>query len=137
MDIEKIKEKVARNVQERANLELEMIKNRRAEKQAIESDKRRAGAKLQAQVDHDNYLKEQQILTNQKEYEKSDMGRVERARREARENINRDFAQGLTEEEIRVKYMDSKERIKYFNERNLRQTEAKLKRANSFLSEMY
>jgi hypothetical protein len=137
MDLREIEKKLVENIKERAELELAKLRLREAEKERELLDKRRKSVKLQTQVDHQNYLLEQQRLHDQKEYEKSDMGRTERAKREASENIQRDFAQGLTDEEIRVKYMDSKERIKYFNERNLKQTEAKLKGANSFLSDMY
>jgi hypothetical protein len=137
MDIEKIKEKIAKNVQERANLELEMIKHRKAEKEVIESNKRRESVKRQTQIDHEAYLLEEQRERDQIEFGKSDWGRTERARREARVNIQRDREAGLTNEEIRVKYLDSKARIREFNKQSNKRTGANLRGAKTFLSDMY
>jgi len=114
MNLENIKEKIALNVQERANLELEKIKLRKAEKEAVLLNKRRERAKLQTQIDHEAYLEKQQRLQDQKEYEKSPEGRTQRSLQQANENLRR-WKTKFTREEIELKKLDSKSRIDYNN----------------------
>lgn len=127
----------AKKQQEEWGLEIARLKQARADKEVEVLNKRKAEIKLQKQVDHEAYLRGEQQKRDQIEYEKSDAGRTERARRDAYENRQRDKAMGLTTEERRVKYLDSKARIKEFNNRSNKRVGAKLKRANSFLSDMY
>lgn len=137
MDLKEIERKLAENVKERAELFLKKQKYEKAEKERRLLNKKRESVKLQTQIDHQNYLLEQQRLQDQKEHARSDWGRTLQAEQQARENVQRDREAGLTEEQIRVKYLDSKARIKEFNKQSIEKTEAKLKGANSFLSDMY
>lgn len=110
MDNKKIDEKITENVRKIAELELEKQKRRKAEKERVLLNKKRAEAKLQADIDHKAYLENQQLERDIKAYEKSDEGRTERARWEGIDKIERDIAMGLTESEIEYKYMNSTEK---------------------------
>lgn len=110
MSFEKIDEKIAENVRKIAELELKKQKLREAGKERELLYKKQAEAKRQADIDHEAYLKEQQRLRDQKEYEKSDIARMERAKQEGIEKVEQDIAMGLTESEVEYKYMDAKTR---------------------------
>lgn len=137
MKVEEIKRKMAENVKERAELELQQQEYEKHErlKRALyikqAEDKRIAEA---------NYLRDkarrdqEQIGKNQA---KSSRNTQMKARNEANENLRRDRARGLTEEEIRMKYLDVNARVDELNKRNTKQTEASLKGAKTFLSDMY
>lgn len=131
-----MKEK-AKNVKERMESEIERLEQKESDREVELLNREREKVRRQTQIDHDNYLREQRQLQKQKAYEKSDRGRTERARREARMNIQRDREAGLTNEEIRVKYLDSKARIKEFNKQSNKRTKSGLRGAKTFLSDMY
>ena len=114
-----------------------MIKLREAEKERRPLDKRREREKLQAQLDHEAYIRNRDLKQQLKEHEKSDIGRTERARREGIEKVEQDIAMGLTSDEVRFKYLDENARIREMNEKAVKEAEASLKKANSFLSDMY
>jgi len=110
MSLKEIEERLVKNIKERAELELEKQKRERSDREVIELNKRRAEVKLQAQLDHEAYLKNQQLEIDIREYKKSDIGGMDRAKREGIEKVEQDIAMGLTESEIEYKYLNSKER---------------------------
>lgn len=110
MDIKKMDEKIAENVREIAELELGKQKRREADKEAIESDKRRAEVKLQTQLDHDDYLKEKQRQQDLKNEAKTPEAKTRESYRHAREIRDRRISKGVTKDERAYMDMDSKTR---------------------------
>lgn len=100
----------AENDKGKAELEIERLEQTERDKEAESLNKKRESVKLQAQLDHEAYLVKQQQLRNQKEYEKSNIGRTRESFRHAKEIKDRDISRGLTWEQREYKNMDSKTR---------------------------
>jgi len=138
MSLENIKGKITKNLKERFDLELEKQKLEKAERQRQEVQYKREQQKRQAQIDYENDLRERQRHRDQIEYEKTPEAKLQLAKQHAELNLRRDREiSGLSEEEIKVKYMDKNARIDYINKKAQKDTDSKLSKIKSAINDMY
>lgn len=126
---DKIIEKLAKNVKEKAEILEENEKYDRAERERQEVQYRRYQAKVKAQIDYEKDLRSRQAEEDQRNYAKTEGAKLDRAEQHRLENLKRDREAGLTNEEIRLKYMNTKERVAEINKRNSGELETKISRS--------
>jgi len=138
MSYEDIIEKLAKNVKEKAELlEKKMeIERHEKEKQLVYLERERQ--KREAQIKYERDLRERQEYRDQLEYEKTPEGKLQKTEQQRLENLERDKAMGLTKEEIKLKYMNTKERVAYINKKNSEDLDIKISKTPraKFFSDM-
>ncbi|MBA7539965.1 hypothetical protein ES705_32254 [subsurface metagenome] len=113
--MERIKKKIAKNVQERADLEAEGLKQTEADKEVELLNERRAEVKLQAQLDYEAHKLEKQKEQELKNEANTPEARMRKADRYATMITDREIYDGLTKEQRAYKHLNSKERIECNN----------------------
>lgn len=100
----------AKEQQEKWDLEIERLKQAKADKEVELLNKRKAEIKLQKQVDHDNYILNRDRQQQIKNEANTPENRTREAFKEAKEKIDRDISRGITRDERAYKNMTAKER---------------------------
>ncbi len=72
---------------------------------------------------HQEYLKQRQNETDVKNLKKTDWYREKEAEQHKYENLKRDREAGLSEEEIKIKYMNPKERTAYLEAKSKQESD--------------
>lgn len=117
-EIKRLLREKAKDFNKAVELEIEKLEKRATDKQREASIKKRKESKNKAQILYEQDKKRRQAERDQIEYEKTSEGQLAQAERERLENLERDIAMGLTEEDIILKYMDEREHFKYINMKN-------------------
>jgi len=94
----------------RADEEIERLEQALADEEVEELNKKRKALKLQANIEHENYLKkkaEEQQIKNEADTPEAKTREIFRHAKEIRD---KDISRGLTWEERKYKYMDAKTR---------------------------
>ena len=137
MRLEEIEKKLAENIKERAELELQQQKDAKHERTKRALYQEKAEAKRIAQANYLTYKRERDREQKIKNDAKLPRNIQAKAHTEASENIKRDKAMGLTDNEIRFKYLDKNARIREMNKEAVKKSETSIKGAKSFLSDIY
>lgn len=140
MSYERLRQRI---LEQRAKrIEINRIRNERDEEQEQEQEQRDEGRlreikieenyqrRLQAWKLQGDYLDEEQRKRDQIEYDKSEEGRMEKAREHARINRQRDIDNGLTAKEREFKYSDKHSQIIVLNKRAQEETDEMLRNTN-------
>lgn len=100
----------AKEQQEKWDLEIERLKQAKADKEVELLNKKREGIKIQAQLDHDNYILNRDRQQQIKNEANTPESKTRKAFREGKEKIDRDISHGLTRDQRAYKNMTAKER---------------------------
>ncbi len=115
MNLNQIEEKITKNIEKKAELELEKLKREKADKEVELLNKERDRQEKEAQRLYELDLRKRQRQRDEIEYSKTPESRTRRASKEAEEIRDRDINRGLTKEERDYKNMDSKTRLECRN----------------------
>lgn len=130
MSLRDIEERITKNIKEKAELELEILKLKRAETERQEHIREVEARKRKAQLDHEAYIYERDREQRLKNEADTPRGRMLKAKEDARQNIKEDIKMGLTAKQIERKYLNPKDTVRASNRETEREVDNLLAKVN-------